>query len=82
MRWTSAVLTGAIAIALAMGGSAQAVNLVNPGFDAQNASGGDISVRLVGRTLTLLLRTPTRWLIRRRMTSRFSARSLTAAARS
>jgi len=43
MRWTSAVLTGAIVIALAMGGGAQAVNLVNPGFDAQNASGGDIS---------------------------------------
>jgi hypothetical protein len=42
MKWTSRVGLGAIVVALAMVAGAQADNLVNGRFDAQNASGGDI----------------------------------------
>jgi MYXO-CTERM domain-containing protein len=42
MKRTSIVASVAVAIALGACSAAQAVALVNPGFDAQDASGGDI----------------------------------------
>src|SRR4051812_12008655 len=43
MKWTSRVGLGALILALGLVRDAGAVALTNPGFDAQNASGGDIS---------------------------------------
>jgi hypothetical protein len=42
MKRTSIVALVALAVVLGMSGAVQAVALVNPGFDAQDASGGDI----------------------------------------
>jgi hypothetical protein len=42
MKWTSVLALAAVAAALGVCSSAQAVALVNPGFDADNASGGDV----------------------------------------
>lgn len=42
MRWKSTMLLVAALLALRMSGAAQAVALVNPGFDADDASGGDV----------------------------------------
>jgi hypothetical protein len=42
MRWTFRIATLAVAAALGVFQPAQAVNLTNPGFDADNASGGDV----------------------------------------
>jgi hypothetical protein len=42
MKWTSSVVLGAAIAAFGLAGETRAVALTNPGFDLQNASGGDI----------------------------------------
>jgi hypothetical protein len=42
MRWTCLVALFAAVVAVGLGGPVHAVNLVNPNFDADDASGGDV----------------------------------------